>query len=319
VEKTFAAWNVYGARIVSDVPLSGGAAGGGFVQVNSPLSIRLTDPDGLSVSFDPARGLFDASIPGAYYEVQQPIVSPEDVYSGDTLDVDQTNLPGLLYLPEVKNGAYRFDVTGTAAGAWSVTFDAPTPRGGLQRALAEKGMIELGQQLSFTATIHNLLGDFNANGLLDSDDIDLLYRALRDQSNDAVFDVNADGSISGEDANIWVAQLANTYFGDADLNGEFNSGDLIQVLAAGQYEDAIEQNSRWAVGDFDGDAEFTTSDLIVALADGGYEQGPRIDAVPEPGSLGLIAGSLAWPAIRCRRRWHRRASSWWNIDGDVSR
>ena len=30
--------------------------------------------------------------------------------------------------------------------------------------------------------------------------------------------------------------LANTYFGDADLNGEFNSSDMVQVFANGKYE-----------------------------------------------------------------------------------
>jgi hypothetical protein len=81
----------------------------------------------------------------------------------------------------------------------------------------------------------------------------------------------------------------NTYIGDADLNGEFNSSDLVAVLASGTYEADVA--AVWSTGDFEGDGRTTSSDLVAALADGGYELGPRAAtaAVPEPSAIGLLA------------------------------
>jgi hypothetical protein len=87
--------------------------------------------------------------------------------------------------------------------------------------------------------------------------------------------------------------------GDADLNGSFDSTDLVQVLAFGEYEDGVELNSTWLTGDWDGDGDFTSGDLVVALADGGYEAGAA--AVPEPASAMLAMASAALVPM-CRRR-----------------
>ena len=89
-------------------------------------------------------------------------------------------------------------------------------------------------------------------------------------------------------------ELAKTWFGDADLNGEFNSTDFVQVFQRGKYEtDSI---AGWADGDWNGDGVFDSGDFVIAFQDGGYEQGPRTDAVtvPKPGSVVLmIIGMLA--------------------------
>ena len=36
---------------------------------------------------------------------------------------------------------------------------------------------------------------------------------------------------------IWVNDLKNTWIGDANLDLEFNSGDMVQVFVAGQVRD----------------------------------------------------------------------------------
>lgn len=133
----------------------------------------------------------------------------------------------------------------------------------------------------------SILGDFNGNDILDANDIDLMTQALLSGSNDSKFDLNNSGTVTAADRAFWINELFGTYFGDANLDGELNSSDLIQILASGSYEDAIEDNSTWATGDFDGDFDFTSGDLIAALATGAYEQGPRTAtaAVPEPTSV----------------------------------
>ena len=59
--------------------------------------------------------------------------------------------------------------------------------------------------------------------------------------------------------------------GDANRDGYFNTADLVAVLGAGEYEDAIAHNSTWAEGDWNGDLEFDTLDLVLALQHGLYE------------------------------------------------
>jgi hypothetical protein len=133
-------------------------------------------------------------------------------------------------------------------------------------------------------------GDFNNDGLLTAIDIDALTAEILAGGKGAAFDVNKDGDVTGDDRVYWVNELKKTYMGDANLDLEFNSKDLVEVLAAGQYEDAILGNSTWATGDFNGDADVTSADLVEALAGGGYELGPRqaVNAVPEPAGLTLL-------------------------------
>ena len=133
-------------------------------------------------------------------------------------------------------------------------------------------MARLDRPLVVTSRV---VGDFNGNGDLDVQDLDLLFAEIRSGRSVDLFDVNGDSVVDSIDRDLWVHDLSNTYFGDANLDGEFNSSDLVSVLAAGQYEDDIPGNSGWATGDWNGDAEFSTSDLVLAFQDGGYELGPR--------------------------------------------
>jgi hypothetical protein len=58
--------------------------------------------------------------------------------------------------------------------------------------------------------------------------------------------------------------------GDANGDNIFNSADLVDVLAAGEYEDDVQGNSTFAEGDFNGDGDFTTSDLVWVFQYGNY-------------------------------------------------
>ena len=94
------------------------------------------------------------------------------------------------------------------------------------------------------------------------------------------------------------------------LDGEFNTGDLVQVLIAGKYEkhsiDAWgfvhRESATWSEGDWNCDGVFDTGDLVLALQDGGYEMGPREPvAVPEPTSLmPVLLGLFGLATLRGR-------------------
>ena len=146
-------------------------------------------------------------------------------------------------------------------------------------------------------------GDFNGDGAYSVVDIDMLTSKVRAGTGGGAFDLNDDGAINDDDRTIWVHDVKRTYFGDANLDGEFSSADFVDVFVAGEYEDTRAGNSSWATGDWDGDAEFTSSDFVTAFVDGGYELGKReaVNAVPEPSTvLLLLLGMVAVTRFRLR-------------------
>ena len=149
-------------------------------------------------------------------------------------------------------------------------------------------------------------GDFNADKELTVEDIDLLTSEIQHGEPRYWFDTDGNKIVDDADRTQWVHELKNTYFGDANLDGEFNSGDLVAVFSANEYEDDIAMNSTWSTGDWNGDGEFDTGDLVTAFQDGGFEKGPRVDAkaVPEPTSaVMMMFGSIVITAcLRVRKR-----------------
>jgi hypothetical protein len=134
-------------------------------------------------------------------------------------------------------------------------------------------------------------GDFNGDGQLDAADIDLLSVEVRQATNTLAYDLNNDQLVNAEDRTVWVEELANTFFGDSNLNREFNSGDFVAVFTAGKFETG--QMASWAEGDWNGDGVFGSGDFVTAFTAGGYEQGPRAAvAIPEPASATLLLAAV---------------------------
>jgi hypothetical protein len=148
-----------------------------------------------------------------------------------------------------------------------------------------------------------LLGDFDNSGVLDAPDVNQLTTEIASGANNPSYDVTNDNLVNGNDLTVWVKDLKHTWIGDADLNGEFNSGDLVGVFTVGKYETG--SAATWTEGDWDGNGRFNSTDFVAAFTDGGYELGPRpaaaVAAIPEPASVTLLViGVVAW--FGCRRR-----------------
>ncbi|MCA9215981.1 MAG: SUMF1/EgtB/PvdO family nonheme iron enzyme [Planctomycetales bacterium] len=142
--------------------------------------------------------------------------------------------------------------------------------------------------------------DLNGDGTLDVEDIDLLSAQVRQRTLNTAYDLDDDQIVDRDDRRFWVEHVAKTYFGDANLDGQFNSSDIVHVSTINEYEDGIEANSTWATGDWDGDGEFSSGDFVYAFMHDGYELGPRqsrIAAVPEP-SCGIIVLLIFAVALR---------------------
>ena len=123
-------------------------------------------------------------------------------------------------------------------------------------------------------------------------DIDLLRNAIQSGANETAFDISGDGLVNVDDLVSLVESpdKLNSFIGDSNLDGQFNSSDFVAVFQAGQYEDGIAGNSTWVTGDWSGDGDFSSGDLVLAFQRGGFEEGPRqaAHAVPEPSAACLL-------------------------------
>lgn len=121
-------------------------------------------------------------------------------------------------------------------------------------------------------------GDLNGDNRADEADINALFVQMRSATPDLAFDLTGDGKVDALDRDELVLNLIGTTYGDADVNGIFNSGDLVRVFIAGGYEDNVAGNSAWESGDWDGDGEFTSADIVLSMQAGGFVPA----AVPAP-------------------------------------
>ena len=137
-----------------------------------------------------------------------------------------------------------------------------------------------------------ITGDFDGSGVLDAADIDDLTSKSASGQHPSDYDLTNDALVNDQDVGFWISDLYNSWVGDANLDGEFSSSDLVAVLGSGSYETGAA--SVWSSGDFNGDGFTNSGDLVAALSAGGYELGPRaaVAAVPEPSSLTIIAVGL---------------------------
>ena len=144
-------------------------------------------------------------------------------------------------------------------------------------------------------------GDFNDNGQRDIEDMDLLTAGVT--AGDAAFDLNGDGNVNAADRDHWLVTLSNSYYGDSNFDGEFNSSDFVTVFGAAKYETG--QPATWGEGDWNGDGEFNSADFVAAFSGAGYEQGPRdggLQTVPEPSSYALLLSCIGLIGLATRRR-----------------
>lgn len=108
-------------------------------------------------------------------------------------------------------------------------------------------------------------GDVTNDGVVDATDIDTLSAAVARGAVDRVFDVDQDNQVGRQDVDYLINTVLRTTPGDANLDGVFDSSDLIAIFAAGKFELNESSNVSWSEGDWNGDGRFDTSDLIEAI------------------------------------------------------
>ncbi len=136
-------------------------------------------------------------------------------------------------------------------------------------------------------------GDFDGDRILTVADIDLLTSAVNMPAPSPTFDLNQDGKVDATDRMMWVKDLKNTWFGDANLDRQVNAADLNALALNWRRTDA----DSWNQGEFTGDGIVNAADLNALALN--WRSG--VDAVPEPAGFLLLAIGLGLAVQRCRR------------------
>ena len=114
-------------------------------------------------------------------------------------------------------------------------------------------------------------GDFNRDAIVDLLDVELICAAVQNGAEPlGPYDLNRDSRVSDLDLRYLIETVLKTSFGDANLDGVFNSADFVTVFQVGHYEDGLVGNSTWATGDWNCDGEFSSADFVTAFRRGAY-------------------------------------------------
>ena len=267
-----------------------GAPGSGLAAVSVPLA----DPSGFVYVDLDSDGLKDSDEPGIA-GVQ--IDLSGTTTAGQTIQqhvlTDQHGFYQFAFLPPGRYALHQSQPAGFLNGTQTVgSHGGLATSDGFHQIVLAAG--DVGINYNFGERLPDLAqGDVDGNGLTQAADVDTFCRAVR--ANNPWFDHNDDGAVDQLDVWSFVATTFSSSAGDANLDGRFDSSDLIQVFVAGTYEDAVSGESTWTTGDWDGDGRFTSTDLVIALQRNTY-----VSSVPAMAGK-PAAGRGPRICARCRR------------------
>lgn len=112
--------------------------------------------------------------------------------------------------------------------------------------------------------------DANGDGLVSPSDALLIINFLNENTGFETTPNLVDPETEDADLIDSLFDQINGTIGDANLDGRFDSADLVAIFQAGEFEDDVENNTSWSEGDWDGDRDFTTRDLVLAFQRGRY-------------------------------------------------
>lgn len=139
----------------------------------------------------------------------------------------------------------------------------------------------------FRYSIAVLSGDFNADNVVDDQDIDILRKAIALMNPDDQFDLNGDSILDNRDVNFLLTDILDTSIADVTLDHIVDANDLAIVRA--NMDTSSTGITPWSHGNIVGDNAINGVDLLLLRLHFGYENLPAPSpAVPEPTSLGLM-------------------------------
>jgi hypothetical protein len=154
-------------------------------------------------------------------------------------------------------------------------------------------------------------GDVDHDGDVDAADIDTVYDFVNAaESYYSAADIDLDFGVTEGDVDELVREVLGTEYGDVNLDGKVDAGDLNILLSN------YDSSGGWAQGDLDGSDTVDASDLDLLLSFYGFvapaegvgalgTEDRRFHATPEPSSLvllvTLLVAAAGWRRRRCRR------------------
>ncbi|MEM8680104.1 MAG: hypothetical protein AAGF97_12190 [Planctomycetota bacterium] len=155
-----------------------------------------------------------------------------------------------------------------------------------------------------------LPGDYDADDLYTTNDIDLLVGAVASGDDDPFFDLDGDGVTDNADLTLWreVAGAANNasggpfLVGDANLDGVVDGQDFIAWN-----NNKFTDTALWSGGDFTADGIVDGQDFIAWNNSKFLASDAGVTAVPEPGMAGWFVAALVLGARRRVAVWFTRS------------
>ena len=111
---------------------------------------------------------------------------------------------------------------------------------------------------TFEVNVPTPPGDFNGDGELDCEDIDMLSDAVASGMNDPAFDVTGEGVLNYNDVRFWVEDLKGTILADANLDFSVNGADFL-IWNANKFT----SGTSWCTGDFNADGQTNGADFLI--------------------------------------------------------
>jgi hypothetical protein len=152
--------------------------------------------------------------------------------------------------------------------------------------------IQLSAVLTGTSSVR---GDFDADGILTSNDVDLLSSEVASAGGNAAFDLNADGLIDSTDVDA-LLMLAHRLNGDADFDGQVRFADF--VVLANNFGEA---GKKWSEGNFDSQGGVEFPDFTILANNFEQVAVAAAETIPEP-STGILTFSLVILLVKRRLR-----------------
>ena len=88
----------------------------------------------------------------------------------------------------------------------------------------------------------------------------------------------------------------NRIIGDSNNDRRFDSGDLVKVFQAGQYEDGVQGNSTFDEGDWNADGDFDSGDLVFVFQSGTFVAAARLSSIAVAIDAVLATENSVWAA-----------------------
>lgn len=141
-------------------------------------------------------------------------------------------------------------------------------------------------------------GDLDNDGIISTDDFELLTLAIHQDLDDPAYDINFDDAVDQLDRDRWLDFSLSAY-GDFDLDGKVDFEDFLTMSGNFNLTEAT-----YAQGDTSGDGKVDFADYLQVSANFGFERQPVVTpiSVPEAAYVSRVAFGLAMLTTLALRR-----------------